>query len=347
MKVLDIITEQFPDLDHSRIILLTEFGSWLYGTHTATSDKDYKGIFIPSQEQILLGRVPKSYHYSSGKNDSKNAAQDIDIEIYSLNYFLKLACEGQTVAIDMLHVNEGTEIIGHSNDGWSDARIWNELRDTRASFYTKNLNAFVSYARKQAAKYGIKGSRLSDCKRVVDHLEAVGCYVNGELKKLDELWESLPAGEHIHKLPPHPNDKSQQEVYQVCGKRFPRMTPAHHVILPLKKFLLNYGARAQEAAENKGIDWKAVSHALRAAHQVKEILETGDLKFPLKRAKVLREVKEGKLDYTTVVAPALEALMDWIEKLAAESSLPDKVDREAWDEWLLRTLSQFYGWRLS
>lgn len=29
------------------------FGSFLYGTDTPESDKDYKGVFLPSWEEIL------------------------------------------------------------------------------------------------------------------------------------------------------------------------------------------------------------------------------------------------------------------------------------------------------
>jgi hypothetical protein len=41
------------------------------------------------------------------------------------------------------------------------------------------------------------------------------------------------------------------------------------------KFYDDYGHRAKLASENKNVDWKAISHALRAAIQTKEILTTG------------------------------------------------------------------------
>lgn len=338
MNYWDIIQREFPDLKLNRIICLMEFGSHLYGTNNKDSDRDYKGVFIPSPEQIILGTIPKSYHYSSGQDDSKNDSQDVDIEIYSLNYFLKLAVEGQTVAIDMLH----------NRLGYNDASmnpnfcIWADLHYKRSKFHTKNLSAFVSYARKQAAKYGIKGSRLSDCKKVIDFLREEG----NQVYTIWALWDRLPSGEHIHKLPPNPADKSQQEIYQVVGKKFPIKTPIDCVISTLERYYTNYGARAQLAAENKGIDWKAVSHALRAAHQVKEILTTGDLIFPLKTAPILRAVKEGKLSYLAVVAPALECLMDELERLSESSELPDKVDRKYWDRWLIETITHCYGWEI-
>jgi hypothetical protein len=60
--------------------------------------------------------------------------------------------------------------------------------------------------------------------------------------------------------------------YQVCGKTFQESATIGYVIPIVEKFYNDYGRRAKLAAENKNIDWKAVSHALRAAYQTKEIL---------------------------------------------------------------------------
>ncbi len=99
------------------IIVKMIFGSHLYGTATSESDLDYKGIFLPSKEEILLGNIPKGYSYSTRATDAKNTADDTDVELYSLHYFIKLACEGQTVALDMLHAPDA--MIMESSDIWT------------------------------------------------------------------------------------------------------------------------------------------------------------------------------------------------------------------------------------
>jgi predicted nucleotidyltransferase len=43
------------------------FGSHLYGTNSETSDRDYKGVFMPTREQILLQRIPHSINESTKK----------------------------------------------------------------------------------------------------------------------------------------------------------------------------------------------------------------------------------------------------------------------------------------
>ena len=131
-----------------RTIVKMKFGAHLYGTATPDSDVDYKGIFLPTKEELLLGRVPKSYSYSTGREESRNTKNDIDIELYSFHYFIKLACDGQTVAMDMLHAPENMIL--------QKSIIWDAIVKNKQKFYTKNLKSFIDYARRQASKYGIK-----------------------------------------------------------------------------------------------------------------------------------------------------------------------------------------------
>ena len=301
------------------------FGSHLYGTNTKSSDIDYKGIFLPSKEDIFLGRVQKSYNESTKKgSDSKNTPDDIDTEIYSLQYFIKLACEGQTVAIDMLHAPDSCVLFK--------TPIWDAIVSNRKKFYTKNLKAFIGYARKQAAKYGVKGSRLSAAGDVIRFLNSH----SGDLR-LSDLWDGLPIGAHSYMVDQTPNGLRQ---YQICGKIIQESCRVDYVLGILNNFYEAYGKRAQQAAENKGIDWKAISHALRAAYQVKELLTDNTVTFPLPNAEYLKSVKLGGMDYTTEVLPVLEGLMDEVEYLSSESELPEKVSMKFWDKFLIDTIER-------
>lgn len=304
------------------LIVKMKFGSHLYGTDTEQSDVDYKGVFLPSKQQLLLGDIPKCRIFSTNLGGPKNSRDDIDEEIYSLHYFLKLACQGQTVAMDMLHAPE--DMLLNSSD------IWQSIVKQRSRFYTKNLNSFIDYARRQASKYGIKGSRLNAAAQVLDCLKS-----NEPDAKLREVWDQLPRNDHCQKLGVDPNNMRQ---YQVCGKIFQETVSIGYVLPVISKFYNDYGQRAKQAAENKNIDWKAVSHALRAAIQTKEILVNGAIHYPLKDAPFLLKVKSGRLDYINEVAPALEALMDEVETLVNASELPEQVDTEYWDDFLCEVL---------
>lgn len=301
-----------------------EFGSHLYGTAGPQSDHDYKGVFMPSREDVLLGRIPKAMSFKRKKAPGeKNTPDDVDRELYSLHYFLKLACDSETVAIDMLHAPASAW------KGTPDS-LWLYLAAHRADFYSKNMKALVGYARRQAAKYGIKGSRLEEAERVLTFLKEEAVKSPGI--HLEDLWDSFPKGEHIHQEP-----RTYPEtvvIVDVCGKHLQSSARVESYIPTLERFVENYGARAKQARDNAGIDWKAVSHAFRAAYQMKHILQDGDFTYPLPETSFIRLVKEGKLDFTTEVGPALDSLMDVVEALSENSSLPAQPDRVKWERWL-------------
>jgi len=304
------------------LIVKMKFGSHLYGTNTESSDIDYKGVYLPTREEILLNEIPKCRSFSTGSDTKKNSRDDVDEEIYSLHYFLKLACDGQTVAMDMLHAPENMLI--ESSD------IWRNIVKEKRRFYTKNLSSFVDYARRQASKYGIKGSRLSAALQVISILRT-----QDPERKLKDVWDELPRNDHCHDKGFNPNGLRQ---YQVCGKTFQESAAIGYTLPILEKFYDDYGHRAKLAAENKNIDWKAISHALRAAFQTKEILTAGTIIFPLKEAPFLLAVKSGRLDYAGEVAPVLESLMDEVEILIRKSDLPDEVDTRFWKSFICEAL---------
>jgi hypothetical protein len=297
------------------------FGSHLYGTAGPNSDKDFKGIYIPTFQEMLLGRFPKSINENSKQNSSeKNSATDTDKETYSLHYFLELAKKGETVALDMLHAPKSAWI----SYTWQ----WEYLVGSRSMFYTKNLSSLVGYARKQAAKYGVKGSRLAEAKAVLAVLNECGRRERNA--KVRDILPFLPTGEHCGL---HTNEGVQ--FYEVCGKKMTLNATALHYVSMMEHYVAEYGDRARQAESNEGIDWKAVSHAFRAAYQVRGILRDGDFSYPLPYTDFLRAVKSGSLNFKNEVGPKLDDLMDEVEALSKASSLPESVDSDAVDKVLL------------
>ena len=111
------------------------------------------------------------------------------------------------MAIDMLHAPDNM-IVEQDDKG-----IWSYLINHRKMFYTKNLKAFVGYARRQASRYGIKGSRLNAAKEVLEFLAEHT--TNGDILTMGDIWDRLPKGEHIHFTEP---DRQGNNFYQECGK---------------------------------------------------------------------------------------------------------------------------------
>lgn len=304
------------------------FGSHLYGLNTPDSDMDYKGIYIPHQKDLYLNRVPNVIKTSTGDAHGKNTSEDIDVDLHSLTAFVKDACKGETYALDMLHM-EGAEAEDMAGE------IWLQLKNNRTKFYSKNMKSLIGYARKQAAKYGIKGSRVEFLEQCLSYLSEFDSE-----KHLTVCWEHLPEGEfantYIEKSP------NGLRWWEVCGKKFSDTTPLYLVVDSLQKMYDGYGHRAQQAKENKGVDWKAVSHALRACYQMRAIFKYGDFEYPLIENRLLLQTKQGKLDFLTEVQPELEDAIAEVERLSETSNLPEHADVDFWEDWVYRTLKVYY-----
>src|ERR1700722_1037051 len=147
-------------------ILEMHFGSFLYGTNTPTSDIDLKSVYIPSAEDILMQRVKGSISTKRSKGlGEKNYAGEIDEECYSIQNFMKLISEGQTVALDVLFASEESII--------SKTPVWDTIVRNRSRLISRKSEAFIGYCRQQAKKYGIKGSRVAAARETQSFLRAL------------------------------------------------------------------------------------------------------------------------------------------------------------------------------
>jgi len=300
------------------LILKAVYGSHLFGTNDQHSDLDYQGIYLPSKEDIILSEVKKE---SIFKDEVKN----IEEKYYSLQYFVELACQGQTIALDLLHVPDSMTLVS--------SPIWEELKSLKHKFFSKNIHSFLHYAKAQAIKYSLKGTRLRDLASVIV-LFAKQPTLDVKLK---DLWDELPKTENCYEI-----EKNEQNVrqYFFCGKIFLETQKIGYVLPVLNNLHNSYGERARQAELNVGLDWKAISHAVRVLMEVKELLTEQTITFPLKQCKLVSDIKAGRANYVEVVSPLLDTLTDEIGVLLEKSTLPEYVDRDFWDEWLVQTIER-------
>lgn len=300
-------------------------GSHLYGTNGPASDVDYKGVGLAEVKDVLLGRVPKVLEASSPikADGEKNQPGDVDRQIFSLHAFIAMALKGETVAIDMMHAKREQCQV------WT--AEWFYLVQNRDKFYTRSMSSLVGYARAQASKYGLKGSRLAAAKAAQTSIDGFG-----DGTPLSGIRPFVYIGEHVrwHKASEEHNDLA---MYEICGMKFQETAKAGYVRERLQKFIDRYGERAKMAETNQGVDWKAVMHAFRAGYQMRSILRDGGFEYPLRETSHLLEVRHGGVPYA-VAGPQLEDLIDEVEGMAESSTLPEKPNTE-WAEAFLTTIT--------
>lgn len=302
-----------------KILMLTEFGSHLYGTNTEKSDRDYKGVYLPTMDMMMLGNIPNSISYNTSGDNTKNTNDDIDFQLFSIQYFIHQVCRGETVAIDMLH-SSGKSLVMTSD-------FWEMFRQSRSMFYTKKLKAFVGYAKTQSEKYCIKADKYQIAS---DFLEFLKQYDDND--RLSYFWSKLPETNYTYFLPSDDNTKVKK--YMMCGKILQSTMSVKYAYEIVEVMVAEYGLRVRQTVNNERIDWKAISHALRACYEVRSIYMNGDIEFPLSEADFLLNVKNGEYQAEKIF-DLLEELVQDVNRLSDESLYPEVVDREKVDSLLL------------
>lgn len=303
------------------------FGSHLYGTATPASDVDYKSVFVPPARDILLQRAKKVIAQKREKGFAeKNVAGEVEEQAFGLQRFLGLAAEGQTMAMDMLFAPEPLVT----------SPLWEEVIANRHRLISRRAGAFIGYARQQANKYGIKGSRIASARVALAVLDAAIAKHGGDAKLemvAAEVTAIIETNEHMALNIIQQASGEMLNHWEVCNRNLPysiRLKAARAIVA---RIVDEYGARALQAERHEGIDWKALSHAVRVGREAIELFGTGHITFPRPEAAHLISIKTGALPYKPV-AEEIEGLLDEVEQAAAASTLPEAPD-EAWiDEFV-------------
>ena len=159
-------------------------GSRLYGTNTADSDRDYKAVHLPTKRQILLGKRTLITSQSTGSKETRNDADDVDVESFELQRYLQLAADMQTIPVELLFIE--TDPLQLILENW----VWDRIVQNRDKILNNNSKAFVGYCKGQAVRYSMRGKRLETYEAVVALL-AMYANSNGTIKKVADIASAL------------------------------------------------------------------------------------------------------------------------------------------------------------
>lgn len=291
-----------------------------------TSDHDFKAVHLPDGRDILLQRPRNTFNIKTNLAvTKKNAAEDMDFESFSLQQYLKLLLEGQTVALTMLFTPD-RGIIDTSKE-------WKILRANKARFLHRGVSAFAGYCRQQANKYGVKGSRVA-ASRAAMNLFAGLMERHGTQTKLKEVWPEVEAFvgnqdlQHVQIVKECLRGRPELEVrmLDVCNRKVQEHATVKAAHKIFEHLLNEFGQRALQAESNEGVDWKAIMHAVRVCREAEELLLTHTITYPRPEAELLLKIRTGELPYRHV-AEMLETGLERLEECQRISTLPDAPDR--------------------
>ena len=305
-----------------RRLVTTVHGSHLYGTSTAESDRDYKGVHLPSGRGILLQRPENVFDESIKAKDAagKNTGDAIDHQSYSVEKFCRMLSIGDGFATEILFAPDDRIIEA--------APEWDALREEAKGLLNREVKGFVGYCKQQAAKYGVKGSRMEAVEKLVilldDAMEKHGPKTRLEVIE-DELRAFTDRVEMANMMVIESGHTKDMLHIECCDRKVSMRNDLEEASKIYGAVWKNYGDRARKAKESKGIDWKAVSHAVRVARQAQELMTTGRITFPRPDAEDLLAIKLGRFAYTDI-QPMLEDLIDGLDRI--DSVLPPKPDED-------------------
>lgn len=305
----------------SRMMCLMRFGAPIYGLDSVESDLDIRGVYVPFDEDGNASFKKTHRNFSTNPNE-KNSNADVDVSLWSIGKFLDMYLKSNLVVMDMIHVPLDSENMVFCDD------MWKYIRDNRHEFYSKELSKNKVYVRKQIDRYGVVGSKVKALNNVVDILEKsiFGSKNNKKtIAQIDQFFDKLldlsKDNEHI-KVYAGYADPSQL-AFSVVNKSFGINTPIKQVLSSLRKQLTNT-ANDYHAANNNVYDKKAISHAVRALLQCRDIVDYGDVVLD-NYVMTLNTLKHINLDFRNKVEPYIIDLEESVLNAIAQSNLKNKI----------------------
>lgn len=291
-------------------IFIGVHGSHLYGLDREGSDIDIKVIYLPSKQDLILGQAVKTYN-------KKNEDLDIEVEMKSLSSFLKSAGSADTNCIDLLHAPDEMVLF--------ESELWKEIKQHKGNLYAKNMKGLVGYIKVHTHKYNNKIDRLNEMKLLFKRSQDVDYDLVLKYKTVKDLAEKVSWKGFKYIKPVTLVKDHEQQYLEVCGKKYIYTWSIKQLMEAMDVEIKRYGKRSEEGL-GKGMDTKSLSHALRVLLQLKEILLTKNLEFPLKDSDYIKKVKTGEVLDVQEVMDRIDSEFNICMQLLEECDLPDEID---------------------
>ena len=285
-------------------ILEYKVGSHLYGTNTPTSDVDFSGVFMPDENMVFGFERAEEVDLSikSKREDGKNDENAVDMVLYEIRKFTRLALDNNPNILEQLFVPK-VEFID----------FYGKLLLAKSHIFPhKGLKQkFLGYAYSQKHKMVIRTDNYHSLENAYEWLvENTRSVENSKRLLIEVLDKKLPfmsvKGDNI----------------LVGDLKFQK----HFMLRKVKKMIaerLKLATNRKDLLTSHGYDTKFASHLVRLMLEGKELLATGNLEFPLKERQLILDIKLGKYKMTDVLKMGEEFEKE-VEDMAIHSSLPSK-----------------------
>jgi hypothetical protein len=347
--------EQYKRHDRLDVVCAIQHGSHLYGTANEHSDYDFKCVYLPSLRQTTFSVRPpgvRRIRYDKdgntvGDREALNAGGS-ESEHFTVTDFVAGFCAGQAWAFEFLFAVLQNRMIDlrHDSIGTNSRRetcsqLFYELCHVLADNPHRNVQPMLGFAVKQTMDYVHRGERLAVTRRVADAIYGAWVICGLEPKlRLDSMLpdQQLTVLDHIAntarvEIGRSTNGGREFRTLTVNGREYLETMPLREFHRSISALIESYGARSTRA-EQDGVDWKSLSHAVRVYDQIVEYLDLGTMVFPRPNPVHLLAIKNGELPLE-FVKQRITSLELCVNSMLMDSKLPDPTP-----EWTARVFDQ-------
>lgn len=341
------------------ILYTTQFGSRLFGTSTPQSDMDIKHIELPDIQGLLIGRkIGNRVVKTNTLENTKNGADDIDVEFVPLQAFARDFYEGQTYALEIAFSTDGNhagqthyDVKGQPSAMDPNSMFCQFVSELKRDYLTSNIKAMMGYVVNQASLYSFKGERLNCAKAVKTFISKFP--PNASLADAMASAELTMEAEKLSKDFPKYFSIDVYEIgagrngpcFKLLEKTIPWSITASSASDIVAASIKKYGQRAKDASADN-VDWKATMHAVRIVDEGIQLLATGQISLPHPPAVAQRflAIRRGEVPLDDIKVE-LDTKLDRLKDLSNETNRPPVSEEltARFDAWLQGWMMRMYG----
>ena len=289
-------------------------GSHLYGTSTSSSDEDFVGIFMPSEELLFgLQNVEECNLNIISKDEAgRNTKEAVDRKLYEYRQFCKLAMRNNPNILELLFVDKKNIVFANE--------FGKALLEKKYLFpYLGLFESFIGYSHAQKHKMILKADKLDDLEKAFEILsnEEDKVVMAQIVEKIGMPFFKKGNNPHIH-------------IGDLCFEPGVYVKKARQII----KERLDKFTNRKELIKEFFYDIKFAGHLIRLLREGIELLQTGEIQFPLTYAEEILSIRNGKWSLEEVISYA-DALEKICEEEKKKSKLPKKPNVKEIEEFVI------------
>ena len=288
-EMIDKFNKNHPD---RKLIFLIKAGSHFFDLNTPQSDKDYRGVYMPTLEEFYKGEGKRrfaEYKTTPGnKTGVKNSNKDVDFNLFSYTFFLDLLAKGDFNMMELLHAPQDKILV--------DSPEFQYLRNIRKSLLVNDISAFLGFIKKEYRRYGVNIHHYEQQEKFLKFMKKYSGHT-----RLSEIWNDIKkyaeGNVFITFTESRTGNNKLVPSLKIAQRLYQNTVSVKYVTEALETKLKRYGHRQKNMAKD-GVEFKGLYHALRLIYEANDLFDHGEFKLPFspERHKMLLDIKTSNVD---------------------------------------------------